>query len=145
MRTIRAHPNGSERGSVSLWLAMSASVMTMVIGIAVDLTGQVYAQQHARDIAAQAARAGGQRISAPSAVRGLAARADTVAAVQAARTYLSASDVTGSVRISEGTTLTVNTTGTYQTKFLSIIGINTIPVHGSAEARIVRAVGGTEQ
>ena len=145
MRT-RAHlAASSEQGSVSLWLALSASVMTMIIGIAVDLTGQVYAHQHTHDIAAQAARAGGQRIAAAPAVRGLSARADTVAAQQAARTYLAAADVDGAVRVDDGTTLVVTTSSTYRTKFLSIIGITTIPVHGSATARIVRAVGGSEQ
>src|SRR4051794_1260369 len=88
-----------ERGSVSVWLAMASFVMILMVGLAVDLTGQVHAQQHARTVAAQAARAGGQELNAPRAVRGLGVRANPRAAAQAARAYLAASDVDGSVSV----------------------------------------------
>ena len=44
--------------------------MIILVGLAVDLGGQVHAQQHARDVAAQAARAGGQQLQAGRAIRG---------------------------------------------------------------------------
>ena len=64
---LRAEP---DRGSVIVWLATAGFAMIVLVGLAVDLSGQVYAQQHARDVAAQAARAGGQQLQAPIAVRG---------------------------------------------------------------------------
>ena len=134
-----------DRGSVSLWLITAAWAMIVIVGVVVDLSGQVYAQQHAHDIAAQAARAGGEQLNASQAIRGRSARADTTRAAAAARNYLAGSDVDGSVRILDGTTLIVKTTGTYRTRFLSIIGVDTMQVRGSASARIVRAVGGSEQ
>ena len=49
-----------ERGSVTVWMVLIVMVLTMVIGIAVDLSGQVNAKRRAGDVAAQAARAAGQ-------------------------------------------------------------------------------------
>ena len=63
-------------------------------------------------------------------------------AVAAARAYLAASDVTGTVQLRGGTAVIVHTAATYHTKFLGIIGIDQMPVTGSAESRIVRAVKG---
>ena len=134
-----------ERGSVSIWLATASLVMIILVGLAVDLGGQVHAQQRARDIAAQAARVGGEQVLAGPAIRGQGVQSDTAAAKSAARDYLAAADVSGSVTIQEGGTLVVNTTDTYQTTFLSIIGLNRMTVTGHASARIVRAVGGEER
>lgn len=135
----------SERGSVTLWFALASFVMIVLVGLTVDLTGQVHAQQRARDVAAQAARAGGQQINAPSAIRGLGAEVNGPQAVAAAKTYLTASGIEGSVGLVNGTTLVVRTSDTYQSKFLSIIGVNGLKVTGSAEARLVRVVEGDER
>ena len=136
---------GRDRGSISIWIATGGLVMIVLAGMAVDLGGQVYAQQHARDIARQAARAGGQQLQAAPAVRGEAAVVDPTAAIRAASTYLAASDVTGSATVAGGHTVVVNTTAVYTTKFLSIIGINRLPVTGHAEATTTRAVAGVPQ
>jgi hypothetical protein len=39
----------------------------------------------------------------------------------------------------------VTTTNTYQTTFLSIIGLDRLTVTGHASARIIRAVGGVQR
>jgi hypothetical protein len=44
-----------------------------------------------------------------------------------------------------GTTITVSVVDTYETKFLSIIGLTSLRVTGSAETRVVRVVGGVER
>jgi Flp pilus assembly protein TadG len=119
--------------------------MIILVGLAVDLGGQVHAQQHARDVAVQAARAGGQQLQAPLAVRGLAARADPVRAVAAARAYLAAADVSGNASLRGGDTIAVTTTATYETRFLGLIGINQLTVTGAASSRIARTVGGAER
>ncbi len=134
-----------ERGSVSIWLATSGFAMIVLVGLAVDLGGQVHAQQHARNLAAQAARTGGQQLQPGPAMRGETATADRARAVQAARTYLAAADVTGTVAVTGGDTITVITTDTYDTTFLGIIGINALTVTGNAQSRITRSVDGVEQ
>lgn len=134
-----------DRGSVTVWLALASFVMVVLVGMTVDLSGQVHAQQHARAVAAQAARVGGQQLNSSAAVRGLGAQATPGQAEQAAQAYLVASGVSGSADVQGGDTLVVSTADTYQTQFLSIIGLRQMKVTGKAEARLVRAVGGAEQ
>lgn len=145
MTSPRRRQTDRERGSVSVWLASASVVMIMLVGVVVDLAGQVHAQQHARDVAAQAARVAGQQINAPAAIRGQGVRANPAQAVSAAQAYLNSSDVSGTASIVDGTTIIVNTSATYNTKFLSIIGLGSMRVTGHAEARITRVVGGTPQ
>jgi hypothetical protein len=150
MRRLRRSPTTTdraarERGSVSSWLVTSTFVMIIGVGIAVDLTGQVHAQQHARDVAFQAARAGGQQLQGGSAIRGEGLRADARQAAIAAQTYLAASDMTGTVSVPGGDRVVVRTSDVYETQFLSFIGLTSMRVSGEGEARVVRAVGGVEQ
>jgi Flp pilus assembly protein TadG len=145
MAAQRLQPEAPERGSVSVWLATASIVMIILVGVVVDLAGQVHAQQHTRNIANQAARVAGQQINAPAAIRGIGVQANAAQAVAAAQTYLNASDVTGTASIVNGNTIRVSTSSTYNTKFLSIIGLGSMRVTGQAEARIVRVVDGVSQ
>jgi Flp pilus assembly protein TadG len=119
--------------------------MIILTGMAVDLGGQVLSRQHVANVAAQAARAGGQQLQASRAIRGQGVRTDPALAAAAARSYLAASDVVGTVQLRGSTTVIVHTSATYHTKFLGIIGIDQLQVTGSAESRIVRAVNGLER
>lgn len=135
-----------DRGSVTIWLALASFAMIVLVGLAVDLSGQVYAQQHAIDIAGQAARVAGQQVDEAQAVHGTTARADTAQAVAAARAYLSSSGLDGTVTVTDGgTAVQVTTRATYRTRFLSIIGISTLEVSGRSEAQVVRVVNGTRR
>lgn len=134
-----------ERGSISVWMALSAVVMIILAGLAVDLGGQVYTRQHATDVAAQAARAGGQQLDEGAAIRGGRLRTDPGRAMAAARAYLAASDLSGSVSLRGTTTVVVTTRAAYETKFLSIIGIDRLTVTGAGESRTVRALHGAER
>ena len=141
--TTRLRPPDRERGSVTIWMVTSAMAMILIVGLAVDLGGQVHAKQRAQDMAAEAARVGGQQLQAPDAIRGQRAVADPARAVAAARTYLAGTtDVTGQARVAGGDRVVVDTTSTYETKFLSIIGIGALTVTGHAEVQITRAVAG---
>jgi Flp pilus assembly protein TadG len=134
-----------ERGSISIWLVTTGFAMIVLVGLAVDLGGQVHAQQHARAVADQAARTGGQQLDAAVAVRGDGAVTDTHLARQAATAHLTASGLTGTVAVTGGTTVTVNVRDTYPTTFLGIIGITSMTVTGHGQARITRSVEGVEQ
>ncbi len=136
----------AERGSVTIWMITTALSMLLLVGLAVDLSGQVLAKQRAQDVASEAARAGGQQLLGPDAVRGVAAELDPSAAVAAANTYLSSvSGVSGSSRVRGGATVITDTRTTYTTKFLSIIGVRQIRVSGHAEVEVNRAVNGSRQ
>ena len=122
-----------DKGSVTIWLALASFVMIVLVGVAVDLSGQVYAQQHARDIAAQAARTAGQQIDASRGVRGIGAQTNTAQAIAAAKSYIAAAGMEGDATVTGGgTTITVSVVDTYETKFLSIIGLTSLRVTGSA-------------
>ena len=135
-----------DKGSVTIWLALASFVMIVLVGVAVDLSGQVYAQQHARDIGAQAARTAGQQIEASLGVRGIGAQTNTAQAIAAAKSYIAAAEMQGDATVTGGgTTITVRVADFYETKFLSIIGLTSLRVTGSAETRVVRVVGGVER
>jgi Flp pilus assembly protein TadG len=51
-------------------MVTAAFAMIILAGLAVDLGGQVLTRQHASNVAAQAARAGGQQLQASRAIRG---------------------------------------------------------------------------
>lgn len=135
----------NERGSISIWVVTATIVMMTLAGLAVDLGGQVHAQQRAHDVAAQAARAGGQQVEAAPAVEGRYVALDTAAARRAAEQYLAAAGVEGTVTITGGTTLVVRVTDIYEPTFLSMVGIGDLTVTGDASARLIRTTGGVER
>lgn len=146
MTRLNARIGDPERGSVAVWMITTAMVMILLVGLAVDLSGRVYAKQHAQDIAAEAARAGGQQLQGAAAIRGQGAVVDPGPAIAAANTYIAAAPgITGTVSVVGGTSVVANTSTTYTTKFLSIIGITTLTVTGHAEVQVNRAVNGVAQ
>ena len=135
----------NERGSISIWVVTATIVMMTLVGLAVDLGGQVHAQQRAHDVAAQAARAGGQQVEAAPAVEGRYVALDTAAARRAAEQHLAAAGVEGTVTITGGTTLVVRVADIYEPTFLSMVGIGDLTVTGDASARLIRTTGGVER
>lgn len=140
---MRRHAD--ERGSVTVWIALASLVMMVLVGLAVDLGGQVHAQQRAHDLAAQAARTGGEQVQAAPAIQGRYAHIDTAAARVAAQDYLDAAGVDGTVSVTGGDTIHVTVTEAYDPRFLPFLGITHLDVSGTASARLVRTLGGTEQ
>lgn len=134
-----------ERGSVTVWLALSSFGMILLVGLAVDLGGQVHAHERAHDVAAQAARAGGEEVEGGPAIQGHDLTINPVAARAAAQQYLKAAGATGTVEMTSGNTITVTVQDSYDPQFLGLLGINRLNVSGTATARLVRTLGGTEQ
>jgi Flp pilus assembly protein TadG len=126
-------------------MVTASFVMMVLVGLAVDLGGQIHAKQRAHNVAAEAARVGGEQVEAGPAIEGRYVSIDTAAARTAAQQYLAAAGVTGTVTVTGGDTVHVEVTDTYTPKFLSFIGIGDLTVTSDASARIVRSLGGTEQ
>lgn len=143
-RPARPHATDRERGSISLWAVLAAFCMIIIVGIAVDFGGQAVAEQHARSIAFEAARAGGQNVDLNQLIRGGQAHADPGSAAAAANAYLAAAGVTGSATADQNT-VTVTVIGHYDCVFLNIIGITSLPVSGTATADILRVYRGEER
>lgn len=141
----RSRPAHRERGAVTVYVILMATTVLVVMGVAVDVSGHVHAMQDARAVAREAARAGGQELQIPTAVRGQDATADPAAAASAANTYLAAAGVAGTASTTGPDSIHVIVTTTYQTRFLGIVGITSTAATGQAGARITRSVQGVEQ
>lgn len=135
---------GEEGMALSVGVVLLVGVLTLVLGIAVDLAGQVNAKREVADVAAQAARTAAQRLD-PGTY--LADGGDLeVAAIQAkaeAVEYLKASGMTGTVRI-DGDELVVDAHTRYRPLFLSALGVGALEVTGTARVRIVQVLDGKE-
>ncbi len=136
-----------QRGSVSIWAALIVAVFTLIVGISVDLVGQVAAKQRAADVAAQAARIAAEQVDPTTVLSGArTVTANPVRARQAALAYIAGADMTGTVTIGAGgTQLAITTTATYQPVFLTGIGIGPLTVTGTSTARLVRTLNGSER
>lgn len=135
-----------ERGSaLTIGTVLLVSVFTLILGLAVDLSGQVQTKRQAFDVAAQAARVAGQQLDADRFLdTGGTIRLTSSASRRAALDYIETAGMTGEVTI-DGSDITVTATAQYTPVVLSIVGIQTLPVSGTAHARAVRALDGTER
>src|SRR4051812_49914667 len=104
-------------------MVTASIVMMVLVGLAVDLGGQVHAKQRAHDIAAEAARTGGERVQAAPAIEGRYLGVDTTAARIAAEQYLASAGVTGTVQITGGGTITVEVTHTHTPEVFSFLRV----------------------
>lgn len=131
----RRHDGATDGGSISILVLGMVVVIMLVIAIVFDDGSALADRQHAADIAAQAARTGADVIL-PGNGATVAPQLDPVRAEAAARAYLAAAGVTGTATATQ-TTVTVTVTIIYRTKLLSMIGITTFTIHGTATAQPV--------
>lgn len=141
------HPHtrrGGERGSATIWMALSVFAFMMIVGLAVDLGGQLHAVQRANDVAAEAARTGAQQADPGPAMRGQRPTLNPAQATTAALAHLHAAGYTGTATTSADH-LHVTVTGHYTPLFLGSIGIGDLNVTGHGQARLARAQNGAER
>jgi Flp pilus assembly protein TadG len=134
-----------ERGAaVTVWAVLVTTALTLIMGLAVDLSGQVTALRMASDVAAQAARAAGQQLDADTySSTGGEVEVAAARAKAAAINYAQAAGMTATARIESGTDLIVEVTAGYEPGFLSAFG--TRQVHATARVRVVKALEGKER
>ncbi len=125
-----------DEGSISLFMVVMAVALLAAVGLVVDGGLKVRALQRADEAAREAARAGSQMLDVPAAVRGDAVAVDPAGAARAARSYLAAAGVAGSVRVS-GNVVTVSTRVDFTPVFLTFAGVGPSTVTGTASARPV--------
>ncbi|WP_438306627.1 TadE/TadG family type IV pilus assembly protein (plasmid) [Streptomyces sp. HUAS TT11] len=135
----------NDQGGVTVFVAVCVFALIGIIGLAVDGGSKMRATERADYVAGEAARAGGQAIDPADAITGTAIVVDPQAAAAAAQAYLKSADATGTVSVSgDGKTLTVTVTGSYDTKFLSVVGIGSLPVTGHGKATLLHGVTAPE-
>ncbi|ALV39271.1 Tad domain-containing protein [Streptomyces sp. CdTB01] len=134
-----------DAGGVTVFVAVCVIALIGIIGVAVDGGSKMRATERADYVAGEAARAGGQAIDPADAISGRAIVVDPQAAAAAAQAYLRSAGATGTVSVSgDGKTLTVIVTGTYDTKFLSVVGIGSLSVTGHGKAVLLHGVTAPE-
>ncbi|MFJ8509699.1 TadE/TadG family type IV pilus assembly protein [Streptomyces avermitilis] len=134
-----------DRGGVTVFVAVCVLALIGIIGVAVDGGSKMRATERADYIAGEAARAGGQAIDPAKAISGKAIVVDPQDAQAAAQAYLRSAGATGTVSVSgDGKTLNVNVTGSYDTKFLSVVGIGSLSVTGQGKATLLHGVTAPE-
>ncbi|MCG6567813.1 hypothetical protein [Tessaracoccus sp. ZS01] len=122
----------NERGlSLSVWTAVALPAFIVTVGLGVDFAGHAAAEQEAREIAAQAARAATHQVSLTDA----GVRLDIAAGKRAALGFAQAAGYTADVLLTQASGAQVTVRGTYDTVFLGLIGIHGIAVEGGGTAR----------
>ncbi|WBB55975.1 pilus assembly protein TadG-related protein [Verrucosispora sp. WMMD573] len=134
-----------DAGRVSIFLAVALIGVLAIIGMAFDGAGQLRTLQRAENLAAEAARAGGQAIDRATAIEGGPKRINRREANRAVRSYLAAagaSDFTVTFPVVDGETLIrVRVQVTYDRAALGLFGFpNTVTVSGEATARALTGV-----
>ncbi|MCC2592873.1 hypothetical protein LKO27_05530 [Tessaracoccus sp. OS52] len=130
-----------ERGAIAVWASLALPAFVACVGLGVDLAGHAGAQQDARAVAQEAARAAGQYLVVTP---GISPYADTPRAVRAATAYVEASDFDGSAVVAGGE-IRVGVTGSYRTLFLGMLGVDSLPVRGEAAAGVTTVIRGEER
>ncbi|MFF4146785.1 TadE/TadG family type IV pilus assembly protein [Streptomyces sp. NPDC001698] len=134
-----------DQGGVTVFVAVCVIALIGIIGVAVDGGSKMRATERADFIAGEAARAGGQAIDPADAISGTGIVVDPHAAAAAAQSYLRSAGATGTVSVSDdGRALTVTVTGSYNTKFLSVVGIGSLSVTGHGKATLLHGVTAPE-
>ncbi|MCL2471077.1 MAG: hypothetical protein FWF25_04965 [Propionibacteriaceae bacterium] len=126
---MRADQRTREAGRIVTMVPMASLAALICVGIGVDFSGQTMAEQDLRDQAAQCARQAGEGVAMGAIT--------TSQVVTAAYQCLSAAGLTGNVNFM-GTSVSIDVAGTYDTKVLTIISINQLPIHGTATASILQ-------
>ncbi|GAA4566011.1 hypothetical protein GCM10023176_15300 [Micromonospora coerulea] len=130
-----------ESGRVSLFLAAAMTGVLVIIGLAYDGAGQLRSLQRADDLAAEAARSGGQVIDRARAIEGGLKQIDEPGARAAVDTYLAAAggvlDHDVSFPVVDGEKqIQVRVRITYRRAMLGLFGFGTtVTVTGEATAR----------
>lgn len=140
-----ARNRGNDRGRVSVFLAVAITGLLMVLGVAVDGTGQLRSLLRAQNLAAEAARAAGQAIDGPQAVLGNQVVADAGLAAQYADQYLDQAFANldqgferHPIELADGgAAVRVTVTLIYDTQVLGLFGTSEIAVTASSTADLV--------
>ncbi|MFC4016651.1 pilus assembly protein TadG-related protein [Micromonospora sp. GCM10011542] len=135
-------PAGTDHGRVSIFLAVAMTGVLAIVGLSFDGAGQLRTLQRADNLAAEAARAGGQAIDRATAIEGGPKRIDEPQARVAVADYLAAAGTTGhSVsfpQVAGETLVQVRVTITYRRSMLGLFGLaDTVTVTGEATARAI--------
>ncbi|MET8201741.1 pilus assembly protein TadG-related protein [Micromonospora taraxaci] len=136
------HSHSGEHGRVSIFLAVTMIGVLAIIGLSFDGAGQLRTLQRAQNLAAEAARAGGQAIDRATAIEGGPKRIDQKEAVKAVGSYLAVAGTAGHTvsfpQVDGETRIRVTVTITYHRSMLGpFVSGKTVTVTGEATASAI--------
>lgn len=135
IRQLLSKLRDDERGSITPFFVVFVPALVLIVGLVVDGAGKIQANENAQAIASGASRAAANAVAAQVVSNG-GISLDNNRARTAATDYIEASGMTGTVNV-VGNRITVSVETSYSTKFVSIIGIATLPAEATATAEII--------
>ena len=138
MRTIRrflSKLRNDERGSITPMFVVFVPALVLVIGLVVDGAGKIQANENAQAIASGASRAAANAVASEIITNG-GISLDNHRAQLAAIDYIETAGMTGTVTVT-GNEIRVTVKTSYETKFISIVGVNSLPAEANATAEII--------
>ncbi|MEW1586953.1 pilus assembly protein TadG-related protein [Micromonospora vinacea] len=143
--TSAARPSrAGDHGRVSIFLAVTMVGVLAIIGLSFDGAGQLRTLQRAQNLAAEAARTGGQAIDRATAIEGGPTRIDEPEARKAVADYLDELGTTGHTvnfpEVDGEVLIRVTVSITYQRSMIGpFVKNKTVTVTGEATARAITA------
>ncbi|MFK3984461.1 pilus assembly protein TadG-related protein [Micromonospora sp. NPDC050397] len=131
---------GHDAGRIGLFYAIVLPGLIAMIGLAGDGAGYIRTTQRANNIAAEAARAGGQAIRLPEAINGETKTVDTTKAIAAVADYLRTAGITDwqATINDDEQQLTVTVTVQYDPLLVDVLpGVTTIPANATVTATLL--------
>ncbi|NHB84258.1 hypothetical protein G7085_05475 [Tessaracoccus sp. HDW20] len=123
-----------------MWTAVAMPAFIITVGLGVDFSGHAEAEQEARSIAAEAARAAAHEVIITDG----GPRLDVGAARRAGQAFAADAGYRASVEVTGATTARVTISGAYPTIFLGLIGVQTIDFQVASSAAAVSTLNGEE-
>jgi Flp pilus assembly protein TadG len=154
--SVRERAHGASRrpagpagdlGSITLMLAALSVMLIALAGIVIDGGAKLRAAENANAVAQEAARAGAGMVNQSTAYATGTFVVDQAQAIAAARAYLAAAQIQGTITRRAVTaqgreSIRVTVTVTEPTSVLSIIGIRSMSSPGTATASLVTGITG---
>jgi Flp pilus assembly protein TadG len=131
-----------ERGALTLFMAILFPALLAFAGLVVDGGTKLDNYEKASAYAEESARAGAGQVDQSEAYDKATFVVDEPEAIAAARAYLAAAALSGSVTAVGDDAIRVTVTITTPTKILSIIGIDTVTSTSTAIASLLFGVAG---
>lgn len=131
-----------ERGALTLFLAILFPALLAFAGLVVDAGTKLDNYENASTFAQEAARAGAGQVNQSAAYGSATLVVDQAEAIAAARAYLAAAGVAGTVTTVGNNAIRVSVTITTPTRILSLVGIDTVTSTSTATASLLSGVTG---
>jgi Flp pilus assembly protein TadG len=132
----------AESGALTLFVAILFPALLAFAGLVIDAGTKLDNYENASAYAQEAARAGAGQVNQSEAYSDATFVVDEPEALAAARAYLAAAGVSGSVSAVGDDAIRVTVTITTPTKILSIVGIDTVTSTSTATASLLSGVTG---